>query len=198
MLRRLLRERREVRELVRDVGAGELRLRHGSKNCRVKAIPLCEKVFWAVGFGAESSAETIRLVADLKGHQPRTQNLVRCTCLAHRIPDGTLPEVESVKAGPVRRVKELAEIAERECRGNRALLHGLRCVRAEHLKGRRTGRHLIRVGGVLAGATAKSEIAPRCEFPEDLDESVVLRRKEVRVCELGALVGQTNKLFRNC
>src|SRR5580658_10262015 len=111
MLWRLLRERCEVRKLIGDVGTGKLRPGYGGEKRAVEAIPFSKEVVGAVGFRAKSFAEAIRFVTNLKSQQPQTKNLVHGSCLAHRILDGALSEVKSIKARPVRRVKEIAQIS---------------------------------------------------------------------------------------
>src|SRR6185437_31166 len=137
MFSSLLCEGGEIRKLVGDIGACKFGLRYRGKNRRVKAIPLCEKIFWSIGLGAEPPAKAIGLVTDLKGKQTRTEDLIRSRGLPHRILNSALSKIEPVKAGPVRRIKELAQIAKGERGGYGSLLNCFRSVRTKDFKGRR-------------------------------------------------------------
>src|SRR6185437_1935998 len=116
-------------------------------------------------------------------------------CLAHGILDSALSEIESVETGPVRRIQKLAKISKRERRGDRALLDGLRGVGTKDLERRRSGGALIRVCRVFTGSAAEPEVAMGRKLVEEVDKCMILRREEIRIRELRALVRQTNEFL---
>jgi len=187
----------EERELVGDVGAGELCGGSGGDDGVVEGVPLFEEVGGAVGGRTIAVAEGVGLVADLEGEKTWPEDAVDGDGFGSSVFFGALAEVEAVEAAPVGGVEKGAEIAESEGCGGGAVLDGLAGVGAEDLEGRWGGGVGVGVGGELAGAAADAEIAIGGEAAEELDELMVLCREEGGIGELGGFVGEAGEVRRD-